>query len=243
MNRYSVSVDINRVIIYGRSTAGKTDTVARKPAQNRIKTQRRALPREVRRQQLIRATMQCIATHGLSGVTMARVTSTAGLSLGIANLHFKSKDKLLLATLKYVTEEYNQGQSGILADSSYASINDKIDALLAFDFSDLIMEKAKLAVWFAFLGEAKSRPTYQKICGRMDNRAESLLTQLFQQAIDDGGYKDIEASVLAAGYISLVDGLWLNALLTPRRLSRKKVRATARQYLASALPQHVNRGT
>ena len=208
----------------------------------KVSAKRRALPKEVRREQLIQATMQCIAEHGLSGVTMARVTGTAGLSLGIANLHFESKEKLLLATLEHVTSEYNQGQSGIAADHDYSSIREQIDALLDFDFSAKVMEKAKLAVWFAFLGEAKSRPTYQKICSRQDNRAEELLTDLFQQAIDEGGYQKVDANLLAAGYISLVDGLWLNALLAPRRLSRKKAAASARQYLATALPDHVTQG-
>ena len=36
---------------------------------------------------------------------------------------------------------------------------DKIDALLGFDFSAPIMDKAKLAVWFAFLGEANCTGT------------------------------------------------------------------------------------
>lgn len=203
---------------------------------------RRAMPREVRREQLIHATMKCIASNGLTGVTMARVTSEAGLSLGIANLHFESKDKLLLATLEHVTSEYNRGQSAILEDSAYTSIRDRIDALLAFDFSAGIMEKSKLAVWFAFLGEAKSRPTYQAICASQDSEAERLLTALFEQAIAESNYRAVDPNLLAAGYISLVDGLWLNALLAPRRLSRRKAAAAARQYLANALPDHVNRG-
>lgn len=183
--------------------------------------------------------MECIASHGLSGVTMARVTRAAGLSLGIANLHFESKEKLLLATLECVTSEYNQGQSGILEDTGYDSITEKIDALLAFDFSAGTMEKNKLAVWFAFLGEARSRPTYQSICAGQDSHAENLLTALFSQAIDEEDYTGVDPRVLAAGYICMVDGLWLNALLAPRRLSRKKAQAAARQYLANALPRHV----
>ena len=104
------------------------------------------------------------------------------------------------------------------------------------------MEKSKLAVWFAFLGEAKSRPTYQAICARQDTQAERLLTSLFEAAIAEGGYRDVDPNLLAAGYIALVDGLWLNALLAPRRLSRKKAREVARQYLANALPNHVHAG-
>ena len=200
---------------------------------------RRAQPREVRKEQLIQATMKCIARTGLSGVTMAKVTTEAGLSLGIANLHFQSKDKLLLETLEYVTAEYSRGQRAILESDDYPTRAAQIEALLAFDFSAAVTDKNKMAVWFAFLGEAKSRPTYQRICSRQDSAAEAKTTALFQAAIDEAGYRDKDAELLAAGYISLVDGLWLNALVAPRRLSRKKARLAARHYLASAFPQHI----
>ena len=74
----------------------------------------RVQPPEVRREQLISATMKSIARNGLSGTTMAEVTKEAGLSLGIANLHFKSKEKLLIETLTHMTGEYHDGQQGTL---------------------------------------------------------------------------------------------------------------------------------
>ena len=64
-------------------------------------------PRSERRLQLIDATIRCIAQHGLSATTMQLVTREAGLSLGIANLHFQSKENLLAETLRHVTREYN----------------------------------------------------------------------------------------------------------------------------------------
>lgn len=73
----------------------------------------RVQPPEIRREQLINATMKSIARNGLSGTTMAEVTREAGLSLGIANLHFKSKEKLLIETLKHMTGEYHGGQQEI----------------------------------------------------------------------------------------------------------------------------------
>ena len=200
---------------------------------------RRAQPKEVRKEQLIRATMKCIAENGLSGVTMARVTSEAGLSLGIANLHFESKEKLLLETLEYVTNEYSREQRAIFDSDSYPSLAAKIEALLEFDFSSAVTDKNKMAVWFAFLGEAKSRPTYQRICSRQDSVSEAEMTALLQATIDEGGYSGADAALIAAGYISLVDGLWLNTLVAPRRLPRKKARLSARHYLASAFPKHI----
>jgi len=201
---------------------------------------RRAQPREVRREQLIQATIKCIARHGLSGVTMGRVTKEAGLSMGIANLHFESKEKLLLDTLRLVTEEYAAGQAAILSDEDYPSTAARLEALLEFDFSQTVGDKNKLAVWFAFLGEAKSRPTYQRICSRQDSVAEEKITALFRLALDEAGDKTADAGLLAAGYIALVDGLWLNSLVDPRRLPWKKARSAARQFLASAFPQHIS---
>ena len=75
---------------------------------------RQIRPRAERRQQLIDATIRCIAQHGLSAVTMQMVTREAGLSVGIANLHFESKDNLLKETLRFVAEEYHGGQIVIL---------------------------------------------------------------------------------------------------------------------------------
>ena len=202
-------------------------------------TRRRALPKKVRREQLIRATMTCIARTGLSGVTMASVTSEAGLSLGIANLHFKSKDKLLLETLKHVTAEYNQGHSAILQGEGNNTTAEKIEALLKFDFSPEVTRKEKLAVWFAFWGEAKSRPTYQRICSQADSAAEDAVGQLFQAAINERGYSGADAGLLSSGYTALIDGLWLDLLVCPRHLKRDKARQVARHYLASAFPDHI----
>lgn len=200
----------------------------------------RAQPREVRRDQLIRATMACIAQHGLSGTTMAQVTKEAGLSLGIANLHFESKEKMLLETLRYVTSEYNRGLSAILDSEDYDSIADKLEAVVKFDFSPRVTERKKMAVWFAFYGEAKSRPTYQRICSRNDFMAEDAISTLFQAAIDEADYPGADAALLASGYTALIDGLWLNLLVAPRHISISKAARVARHYLASAFPNHLS---
>ena len=65
---------------------------------------RQSMSAQARRDQLILATIKCIATKGLSGTTMADITTEAGLSLGIVNLHFKSKEKLLIDTLRHLSD-------------------------------------------------------------------------------------------------------------------------------------------
>jgi TetR/AcrR family transcriptional repressor of bet genes len=203
---------------------------------------RRALPKEVRQLQLIHATINCIAKNGLSGTTMAAITREAGLSQGIANLHFQSKEKLLAATLAHVTSEYNNGQADILARSDFESLSDKLQALLDFQFSTSLVQKNKLAVWYAFWGEAKARPTYQQICSRSDVQAEIAIRNFFQQVIDEGNYTAADAELLAIGYTALLDGLWLDLLVAPRRTNRAKAKQVATHYLASAFNGHIQLG-
>ncbi len=204
---------------------------------------RRAQPKEVRQQQLIKATINSIAKNGLSGTTMATITREAGLSLGIANLHFESKDKLLAATLQYITSEYNQGQAEILKNPASFSLSDKLHALLDFNLSARLTQKNKLSVWFAFWGEAKARPTYQRICSRSDIQAERAIREFFQEVVDEGKYKQADAELLAIGYTALLDGLWLDLLVAPRRTSLIKAKRVAAQYLASAFPRHMQLDT
>ena len=59
---------------------------------------KRTAPKEERQHQLIQATIRSVAKNGMSDTTMATVSSEAGLSQGIINLHFQSKDRLLVET-------------------------------------------------------------------------------------------------------------------------------------------------
>ena len=64
--------------------------------------------RDQRRRELIQATIAVIARHGYSGTTVARVAKKAGVSMGLMNFHFDSKDRLFRATFAFLAEEYQQ---------------------------------------------------------------------------------------------------------------------------------------
>ena len=70
------------------------------------KNPRRTATRANRRQQLIDATIKCISRKGMGSTTLGDVAGEAGLSQGIVNLHFESKDTLLNETLRYLADEY-----------------------------------------------------------------------------------------------------------------------------------------
>ena len=195
---------------------------------------RQIRPRAERRQQLIDATIRCIAQHGLSKVTMQMVTSEAGLSVGIANLHFQSKDNLLKETLRSVAEEYHGGQIEIMEGSDMPDLGHRLDALLDFQLGRGVTQRQKMSVWFAYYGEAGARPVYQKIVSTVDRLAAQKLEALFSEIIQEGQYRGVEARELATGYSALIDGLHLGLLVTPRELTKRRARAVARDFLRRA---------
>jgi TetR/AcrR family transcriptional repressor of bet genes len=170
---------------------------------------------------------------------MQMVTREAGLSVGIANLHFESKDNLLKETLRFVAEEYHGGQIEIMEGGDIPDLGERLDALLDFQLGRGVTQRQKMSVWFAYYGEAGARPVYQKIVSTVDRLAAQKLEALFTDIIREEGYQGVDARELATGYLALIDGLHLGLLVTPRELSKRRARAVARDFLRRAFPRHI----
>ena len=189
-----------------------------------------------RRTQLIEATIRSIAANGLSDTTSSLVAREAGLSQGIINLHFESKDKLLLATLARVVDEYRALWEAALevAGDDPAS---RLAALVEVDFHPSVCDRDKLAVWFAFWSESKARPTYRKLCAARDRDYDRVMRELCRELVSEGRY-DVDADLAARALAAITEGLWLDMLISPRSLSRREALRVSMAYLAHLFPKH-----
>jgi TetR/AcrR family transcriptional repressor of bet genes len=198
---------------------------------------RRTASKEERQLQLIQATIRSVARNGLSDSTMATVSSEAGLSQGIINLHFQSKERLMVETLRFIADEYREAWERALERAGSAPA-DQLEALVAVDFKQPVCDRNKLAVWFAFWGESKSRPTYRKICALRDRAYRKEMVQMCEQLIKEGGYHGIDAEAVAGGLSAMTSGLWLDLLTNPRWMTREKARNICLTYLANTFDRH-----
>lgn len=201
------------------------------------RSSKRTERREKRRRQLIDATIKCISKHGIGGTKLGDVARTAGLSQGIVNLHFDSKDNLLTATLRYLADEYRQQFEQTL-ERAGSRPEQRLRKLLEMDFRPAICDRRKLAVWFAFWGEAKAVPTYRKICQQRDREYGAVLENLCSQIIDDGGYAGPDARTVADALSAMTDGLWLSCLISPGDFDRRQALAAVTSYLCAVFPRH-----
>ena len=200
-------------------------------------TKKRTASKAERKSQLIEATIRSISRNGLSDTTMANVVAEAGLSQGIVNLHFQSKEKLLLETLAFVVDEYQAVWEQALVKAGPGSA-EKLASLIDADFHPAICDRDKLAVWFAFWSESKARPTYRKLCASRDREYDRVMEQLCQDIISEGGYRGIDATYVARGLAALTEGLWLDMLINSRAMSRAHAKRVSMSYLAHIFPGH-----
>jgi len=211
----------------------RTAAAAQQPDQER---RGRKASRETRRFQLIEATIDSLARRGYAETTLADVADGAGLSRGIVNFHFESKDKLLVATLQFMADEYAAHWRAALerAGDDHAA---RLAALVAADFDRAICNRRKLAAWCAFWGEAKSRPTYQTLCSGRDRVYQATIIDLCSALIESGNYP-LDASKTALALNAMLEGLWLRLMMDSEDTTRDAAHTAAKAMLVALFPKH-----
>lgn len=185
---------------------------------------------------ILRAAIEVIAEHSLSGTTVERVAERAEIAVGTVMLHFKRKEALLAAVLEHISEEFETARAGAIASAAGDPVR-ALAALVDVTFDRRVSDPAKVAVWYAFWGEAGARRTYLERVGRCDDAYQEELEGLFARLIEGGGHAHLRARVVAMGFAGVLEFLWQNILVEGRRFDRAEARATALAYLAGNFPR------
>ncbi|MDH5797065.1 MAG: TetR family transcriptional regulator C-terminal domain-containing protein [Paracoccaceae bacterium] len=197
----------------------------------------RTASKEVRRRQLIEATITSISKHGISGTTLTTVTKEAGLSLGLVNFHFETKENLFEQTLRYLAEEHHANWKRCFEQADLAAA-EKLKAIVDSHFHPKISTRKKMTVWFGFYGETGSRKSYRTIVKDIDRERWDIALRLCEEIIRDGNYDMLDAHAVAETLEALYDGFWLNILMYPGDFTRADGRRLILGYLAQTFPKH-----
>ncbi len=205
-------------------------------AGSQAKAPTRVARKEATRQQILAATIEAIAEGGLADLTLTRITDRAEVSRGLVNFHFDSKEQLLVETLEFLTLEYLASWQRAL-ERAGGDAGDRLLALVQNDFHPSICNRKKVAVWFAFRGESKSRPTYLEVCNRADGEFTATIVALLETLKAGGGYR-FDAVRAAHGLGALIEGLWLDCLMYPQAFRRNEAIETTMEVLTALMPKH-----
>lgn len=200
----------------------------------------RKAARDIRRAQLIEATIFALARKGYAALTLSDVAKEAGLSTGIVIFHFASKDGLLAAVLGALAAEYHRNWAE-RAKAAGPSPSARLKAMLLADFDTSIFTPERLAAWIAFWGEAQGRPVHDQICAPFDVERRRVLESLCRQLIAEGGY-DLDPQLTMSTLVALGDGLWIGLAAhgsgQTDRVSGEAAHRIVAVALASLFPRH-----
>lgn len=194
--------------------------------------------KDKRKQQLIDANIVSIAKRGLSETTIAHVSQGAGMSRGIVNFYFTTKEAMMQETCQYLADEYAGAWERALEKLAEKQGEDMqpeaaLRAMVAAQFTTALCNQKKLAVWVAFWGHASSHKEYQKIVAAADAAFTAKLRELWEQIGDTA----LDADTFAYELHALIRGSWLNFLLSSQASERDALAARCDAYISRALSQ------
>jgi TetR/AcrR family transcriptional repressor of bet genes len=190
------------------------------------------------RQRLIDACISALHIYGPSRTTVAKVVAIAKLSPGIVRFYFKSKAAMLVASLRFLSTEFDQLVLDPVAELRH-SPEQALQKMVELYLDPAVASTRKISVWYAFWGEASARQEYQDICGQKDDRFANLVLELIGRMIEQGGLTHLDTGAVSLGLIGVLEMLWQGfAFQEDEDIDRAAARGRAMAYLASVFPGH-----
>lgn len=186
------------------------------------------------RQKIIDATVDVINQYGIAGTTIARVVERAEVSMGLVNVHFKSKDALLAQVLQQMAQAYKLHWRDRLETAALDPVT-QLQAMVLADFDASVLNLKTLGVWFAFRAQVRARPEYLELVGTREPEQVQLTVSLFRKLNRKTGQKH-DPAILTRLLAAMVEGMWTEFHLYPREFDRSKALQGIFLFLGSMYP-------
>jgi TetR/AcrR family transcriptional repressor of bet genes len=185
---------------------------------------------------LIDACISALHIFGPSRTTVEKVVAIARMSPGIVRFYFDSKAAMLIASLQFLSTEFEDQllvPVAKLKSNPVAALELMVDLYLDPE----IASPRKVSVWYAFWGEASSRQEYYDICGQKDEGFTVLVRELIGRLIEDTGQSQLDPDGIALGLIGVLEMLWQDfAFRQEEDIDRAAAKRRCMAYLRSVFP-------
>ncbi|MBL8711217.1 MAG: transcriptional regulator BetI [Rhodospirillaceae bacterium] len=188
---------------------------------------------KIRRRDLVEAAFQTFLDHGMNGTTVARIGEQAGMSHGIVNYYFKSKDQLLSAVIRHAFALILRQAVDRMRLAT--TPRERISAIIAGNFSEDLFNRETAAAWISFYAEVATRPEFERLQDTFYRRLHSNLLHDLKKITTPA-----EAENIALGISVWIDGLWLRCAMRRMGVERDAAIAAIESYVDTSLAQANN---
>jgi AcrR family transcriptional regulator len=192
----------------------------------------------IRREQIVAATIRCLARDGYAGLTMKRVAVEAGVSQGILHYYFRDKRAILAAAAEKVTGDLDRRVAA--AARGARDPRARLRALVRTCLAVASRDRDFWTVFIEFWGEALHDPVLARLSVRTYARARRLVGGGLAQGIAAGAFRPVPVAEASAIVLAVLDGMSLQLTFDPGLLSLPRAARLCEEalsrYLAPAPP-------
>ncbi len=181
----------------------------------------------IRREAIVKATIQEVARAGSLEVTVAQIARRAGVSSALAHHYFGSKEAIFVAAMRHVLTVFGAEVRGALATAD--TPRERVEAIVRASFSAGSFRRESVAAWLNFYVLAQTMPEARRLLSVYHRRMCSNLVHDLRPLVGD------RAPAVAEGLGALIDGVYLRQALAAQAPDRKAATAMVLGYLAREL--------
>ena len=168
----------------------------------------------LRRAEIVRATIRCLARDGYSGLTMKKVAREAKVSQGILHYYYADKRAILVAALETVTADLDR-RVAVAQSREGRDARARLLALVGACLRLAVEERAFWIVFVEFWGEMMHDRRLREINAALYARTRRLIGAVVAQGIRSGAFRRTDVLRAAAVILGLVDGVSLQLTFDP----------------------------
>lgn len=194
----------------------------------------RTADHDARRQQVAAAVEHLVATEGFEAVTVAKTAAAAGISVGLVQHYFPSKDDMLLHAF---TDIRTRTEQRVLADAQRADrAGARIEHILLDALAELLpldeRRRRECRVELAFTGRVVDNLRLAHALGQSNAHLREMLAQAVRNGKECGEVAaDADENADAARTLAVLDGLKLHAYTEPATMTPDASRAALGEEL------------
>lgn len=190
---------------------------------------------ERRRQDLIDATLDCVAEHGLEGATVRAIALRAGVTAGLIRHYFPGKEDLLQAAYAALVGRMTEQAKAALVMEG-ATPRRRLAAFVSANLDAPIVDARTFSLWASFTGRANSEQALASAHreGYLEFReqVEALVAEVLAAAGRAADPALLRTHAIAIN--AVIDGLWIEGCLAgemfaPGELQRIGIRTVEAQ--------------
>lgn len=194
----------------------------------KVKALPRAKIQDIRRQELIDATVASIYKNGFTDLTVSQISKEAGVSAGNIHYYFGGKSELLEATMRWLLNTLRD--VSIKSLESATTPRERLDAIVHCNFDPTFFRPETVSAWMHFWAQAPYSETLRRLQVINHTRVRSNLLDALKQIVDPA-----KAEAAADMIQVLMDGIWLRSAQTPGGLSHEEAGLMAADGVEAAL--------